>query len=65
MLVGSQLLRLGFVPLGAAIFFAGKHGVGSPTTMLQTFLTILSIASLLSLLLSIRSTIEFLKALQN
>ena len=65
MLVGSQLLRLGFVPLGATIFFIGQRSISSPATMLKMFLILLGIGSIVSALLSIKSAIELLKALPN
>lgn len=65
MLVGSQLLRLGFVPFGAVVFFAGQHSFSSPATMLEMFLILLSMASVVSALLSIKSAIDLLEALRN
>jgi hypothetical protein len=43
------------------LFFASKRSIGSPAAMIEIFLILLSIVSLISVLLSIRSTIELLR----
>ena len=65
MLVGSQLLRLAFLPLSAIIFLGGQRGGSLPAIVLETLLILLSISTIISALSSIRSAIEFFKTLPN